>query len=43
MIILIGTKSDQQHDVSMDEGMQMMKNMSGMFYVETSAETGDQI
>ena len=43
MIILIGTKSDQQHEVTMEEGLKMMKKMGGIFYVETSAETGEQI
>lgn len=43
MIILIGTKSDETHAISTEEGLAMMKKIGGMFYVETSAETGQQI
>lgn len=43
LVILIGTKSDQPHVISTEEGLGMMKKMGGLFYVETSAQTGSQI
>jgi GTPase SAR1 family protein len=43
IIVLIGTKSDQIRNIATEEGLSMMKKMGGMFYVETSAETGLQI
>jgi hypothetical protein len=33
MKMLIGTKSDMKHEISMEEGMSMMKKIGGIFYV----------